>query len=57
MICYKDMTFCLSDCKNAYCERHWTAEKSESARRWWGGDNAPVAFSDFSKRCEEYRND
>ena len=57
MICYKDMTFCLSDCKNAYCERHWTAEKSESARRWWGGDNAPVAFSDFSKRCDEYQHD
>ncbi len=56
MICYKDMTFCSSNCVNDKCFRHWTDELHEGARRWWAplpGD-APVAFSDFSLTCKEY---
>jgi hypothetical protein len=55
MICYKDMTFCKSDCINTNCFRNWTEEKSKDAKKWWGSDNAPVAFSDFSKDCKDYK--
>lgn len=54
-LCYKDQTFCSSDCKNDTCFRHFTDEIHEAARKWWGGDNAPIAFSDFSKTCPGYR--
>lgn len=54
MICYLDKTFCSSDCKNQHCSRFWTDEIHQAAKEWWGGDNAPVAFSDFSKTCPEY---
>ena len=56
MICYKDQTFCSSDCKNDKCFRHWSDEVHQAAREWWGHDQGhpPVAFSDFSKTCPEY---
>lgn len=60
MICYKDQTFCSSDCKNDTCFRHFTDEVHEAARLWWFDfqpdtpDNAPIAFSDFSKTCVAY---
>lgn len=59
MICYRDMTFCSSDCTNAECYRNFTPEVKEGSRRWWSHDpeNAPVAFSDFSKLCKGYRRD
>lgn len=55
-LCYKDQTFCSSDCKNTTCFRHWTDELHQQAREWWDHDpdNAPVAFSDFSKTCPGY---
>ena len=55
MICYKDMSFCASDCTNTSCHRHWTDEKSAAARKWWGKDNPPVAFMDFSGKCDDYQ--
>lgn len=54
MICYKDMTFCNSDCTNSSCKRKLTDEIFKEAKDWWGDDGAPVAISDFSKSCEEY---
>jgi len=56
MICFKDMTFCDSDCTNKDCARLWTEELQKQADEWWGGagKGAPVAFSDFSGGCEEY---
>lgn len=55
MICYKDMTFCCSDCTNSKCERHWDDKKRADARKWWGSDEGvPVAFADFSPTCESY---
>lgn len=54
MICYKDMTFCSSNCVNTACSRHYGPEQREGAKRWWGSDDAPVAFSDFSDRCDSY---
>jgi hypothetical protein len=55
-LCYKDRTFCRSDCVNTECFRHWGKEQQEGARKWWSHDpgNAPVAFSDFSSKCEGY---
>lgn len=56
MICYKDMTFCKSDCLNTKCFRYFGSKQAKGAREWWSHDpdNAPVAFSDFSSRCEGY---
>lgn len=43
MLCYRDQTFCISpDCKNE-CGRRLTDEIREAAKRWWGGDNPPIA--------------
>lgn len=47
MICYRDMTFCVSpDCTNE-CGRKLTPEIQEAAKKWWGGDDAPIAMSCF----------
>ena len=54
MISYRDMTFCLSNCTNKKCERHFGSEDRLKAESWWGGEDAPVAFADFSPTCEDY---
>ena len=56
MICFRDMTFCASDCTNEGCRRHFGQRDEQEARRWWGPENGepPVAFSDFSDNCAEY---
>lgn len=54
MICYKDMTFCTAACKKHSCRRYLSAEVLEGAKKWWGGEDAPVAMSDFSETCKEY---
>jgi hypothetical protein len=54
MICFKDMTFCASDCTTSDCHRHWDDQKAAAARKWWGKDDAPVAFSDLSEGCTDY---
>ncbi len=56
MICYKDRTFCNSDCINTSCHRNFTADERRGARMWWSHDpdNAPIAMADFSKDCEAY---
>lgn len=57
MICYKDMTFCSSDCKNDKCFRFFGEKEKEGSRKWWSHDpdHAPVAFSDFSGSCQGYQ--
>lgn len=54
VICYKDKTFCNSDCVNESCHRFFGDKQLESARAWWGDDTPPIAFADFSTRCEDY---
>lgn len=54
---YKDMTFCSSDCTNKTCFRFFGDDQRKGAVAWWGGEGAPIAFSDFSKRCEDYKNE
>lgn len=53
MICYRDMAFCSAKCKTTSCHRNFTEEEKNLAVLW-GGPNAIVAFSDFSKECEDY---
>lgn len=54
MICFRDMSFCSAECGNASCRRNFTDEQAKAAREWWGGPDAPVAFSDFSDGCEDF---
>jgi len=56
MICFLDRTFCSAKCRNDTCSRQFTDELHERARKWWEHDpnNAPIAFSDFSRTCKEY---
>ena len=51
---FRDMTFCASDCTNTDCRRHFGDDDRAAARKWWGNDKAPIAWSDFSKGCTEY---
>lgn len=53
MICYKDKTFCSAECMNRDCHRNYSPEVHDAAVAW-GGEDAPVAFSDFSKGCSEF---
>ena len=55
-LCYKDRTFCKSDCTVKECFRYFGKVQQEGAREWWGHDpdNAPIAMSDFSSACEAY---
>lgn len=55
MICFRDRTFCSSDCVNALCFRHFDDEDRAEAHRWWGSDEAPIAFTDFSSACDSYK--
>ena len=43
MICYRDTTFCISP--NCTCGRTLTDEIKEAAKKWWGGDGAPIAVA------------
>lgn len=52
-LCYKDQTYCLSDCTNRNCHRFVTEEIREQAIAL----GLPMAYADFSKNCEEYTND
>jgi hypothetical protein len=56
MLYYKDRTFCKSSCVNTECFRYFGEEEAEGAERWWSHDpeNAPIAFSDFSKDCPDF---
>ena len=47
MICYKDTTFCASpNCKNK-CGRKLTKKDIKNAIEWWGGENFPIAYSNY----------
>lgn len=56
MICFRDMTFCSSDCVNDKCYRHFGTDDQEAANEWWEDmrGKAPIAFSDFSNICTLY---
>ena len=60
MICYKDMTFCISpNCENK-CGRKLTREIQAAAELWWNPENkleeagqAPIAVAYFCGNQEE----
>lgn len=56
MICYRDMTFCIS--KHCTCERKLTPAIIAAAERWWvqgGGkkEDTPIATAEFCKPTEK----
>ena len=53
MMCFRDMTFCLSDCVNEKCPRHYGEDDKKAAEEWM--ENPPIAFTDFSENCDEYQ--
>lgn len=52
MLCYKDQTYCQSDCTNKECHRFLSDEIKEGAQK----RDLPIALCDFSKHCEEYES-
>ena len=58
MLCFRDMSFCGSDCSNTACHRHFGPDQEAAAKAWAKRsgfkDGAPVAFSDFSEGCNDY---
>lgn len=51
MICYKDKTFCpyYKDCLDGtICAIALTEKVIEDAKKWWGGEGAPIA--QFSRK-------
>lgn len=55
MLCYKDMAFCVAtECALKYCSRYFSDAVLEGAKAW-GGEDAPIAFSDFRETCKDYR--
>jgi hypothetical protein len=49
-LCYKDQTFCNSDCTNSACFRFIHKDLFTEANDF----GLPVAMSDFSPSCEYY---
>ena len=54
MICFRDMTFCSSDCINTACRHHLGDDDRKAAEDWWGGEDVPIAWSDLSDGCRYY---
>ena len=56
MICFRDQSFCAesAECANTECRRKWTDELAYQANRWWGGEDAPVAFMPMRETCGKF---
>lgn len=55
-MCFKDTTFCSSSeqCANHECGRRFTIQDKADAVRWWGSDEAPIAWSSFKDTCGKF---
>lgn len=54
-LCYRDMTFCSAqECVVKDCPRYFSDAVLQGAKAW-GGDDAPIAFSDFRSACDKYK--
>jgi hypothetical protein len=49
-LCYKDQTFCNSDCTNFECFRYYDEGVAKDAMEF----RLPVAVSDYSNVCPYY---
>lgn len=54
MLCFRDMTFCIANC-NTVCPIKLTPQVEEAATEWWGSSDAPIAVSNYSDTCQEYK--
>ena len=54
MMCFRDRTYCTAKCQVVNCEIRMTSKVWEDAVKWWGNENAPIAVSDYSSRCEDF---
>lgn len=56
-ICFRDMTFCGSDCTNSGCNRNLTPDLQSRARDWWNGmpGEPPIAFAALHLSCDQYQ--
>lgn len=52
MLCYKDKTFCHSDCINRSCWRYLTDEDRRRSIEL----KLPIASSDYSRTCPDYKD-
>jgi hypothetical protein len=50
MLCYKDRTYCKSDCLNMECFRYFDGGVAKDAADF----GLPVAVADFSASCPHY---
>lgn len=55
MLRFRDLTFCSAKCQTLTCLRNYTPQQKAAAHKWWGGEDAPVAMSDFSVDCKDYK--
>jgi len=50
MICYRDQSYCASDCINSQCFRYLSDEVKARANEV----RLPIATADFSEECQDY---
>lgn len=50
MMCYRDRTFCMSDCINQACWRFLSDSDVTRANEM----NLPIAWSNYSANCPDY---
>ncbi len=60
MICFRDKSFCGSDCTKSDCPRHFGDDDWQLAKAWWARFDAPdreppIHYMDFAKTCPDYR--
>lgn len=56
MMCFRDQSFCSdsAQCATKECSVKWTSEQQAAARKWWGDDGAPVAFTSKKDTCGKW---
>lgn len=47
MICFRDKTFCCAKTHRTECDRQFTEADEIAAKKWWKGENPPIAWSNF----------
>ena len=53
MICYRDMTFCWSDCTKEECPRFISEAVAEGSEK----TGLPLSMCDFSETCKDYQTE
>ena len=48
------MTFCIANCRTN-CPIKLIPQGEEAAAKWWGSSDAPIAVSDYSDTCQDYK--